>query len=84
MNTPTPETNAIDSKVGDWNAADYYGAMLQLSRKLEQQRDSLKAALKVVLDSAFPHPEENPAMFKAWTQARAVLAAIQTESEVVE
>lgn len=42
--------------------------------KAQEPNAELVAALEGLLASAHPHPVENPAMFAAWTAARAVLA----------
>jgi len=42
---------------------------------------ALVAALQKMVNSANPHPEDNPSMFAAWREARALLAATGTPSE---
>lgn len=45
----------------------------------EAERDAqvaeLQTAMGAMLNSARPHPMDNPAMFEAWTKGRATLAA---------
>lgn len=63
------EENAIIA----WNQRTHAPA-----ERADKEGDSvreLREALREVLDSARPHPEDNPAMFQTWRKARAVLAS---------
>lgn len=41
---------------------------------LKEQNAKLREALRLMYDSAYPHPIEHPTMFAAWKVAKALLA----------
>lgn len=48
----------------------------EANTKLAKDRDALLATVKTLLNSAFPHPRENPEMSEAWEASRKVLKSM--------
>lgn len=67
---PTPETDKLEYE----QECNFDVSWEDHSRRLERQRDHLRKTLKMVLDSARPHPMEDGQMYHAWEEARKALS----------
>lgn len=69
--TETPRTEQLKIQLR-LEQADAHSILLAYER-LELGLNRALDALESVLNSASPHPEENPTMFQTWKLARALL-----------
>jgi len=58
---------------GERTSSEECSANAKLITQCVNHFDALVEALEKVVNSASPHPEENPSMYSAWREARAAL-----------